>query len=55
MCLYLNFAVWFFISKSEMNIVFFDIDGVIVKECGVAEFGYGFVLYMLSDPNFNLE
>ncbi|CAL6058889.1 Haloacid_dehalogenase-like hydrolase family protein [Hexamita inflata] len=37
-----------------MNVIFFDIDGVIVKECGVAEFGYGFLIQLLSEPDFDL-
>lgn len=32
--------------------VFFDLDGVIIRECGVAEQGYGFVLQFLDDPEF---
>ena len=33
--------------------VFFDLDGVIIRECGIAEQGYGFVLQFLDDPEFD--
>ena len=42
-----------------MQVVFFDIDGVLVRECGVAERGYAFALMVLSSswngPESQLE
>ncbi|KAH0573725.1 Haloacid dehalogenase-like hydrolase family protein [Spironucleus salmonicida] len=38
-----------------MTIVFFDLDGVLVKECGVAEYGYAYLLNLLADPVFDLS
>lgn len=34
-------------------VVFFDLDGVIIRECGIAEQGYGFILQFLDDPEFD--
>ena len=32
------------------SIVFFDLDGVLVRECGVADYGYAYVIKLLTDP-----
>lgn len=37
------------------HIVFFDLDGVVVKECNVAEFGYGYIFQYMTDPDFHID
>ena len=36
-----------------MNYIFLDLDGVILKECGVVEIGYAFILYILDNENID--
>ena len=31
----------------------FDLDGVLVRECGVADYGYAYIIKLLTDLNFD--